>query len=194
MISLSDLQKSIWFNTDLFLHKKEITSKIYASSSTIIESIKTTSFCVNTALQFQNPKISKGENYNNLPWVMVDFPCIFSIKNIFAFRIFFLWGTEINFFFLLKGIFLNQYLPYILQNIYKEEFKDVLICRHENLWQHHIDETYTSIQSLNIEQIKLKIEQQGFLKLAIHKNANSIETVEQQALEAWLIYCKLSAV
>jgi hypothetical protein len=145
-------------------------------------------------LQFQNPKISKGENYNNLPWVMVDFPCIFSIKNIFAFRIFFLWGTEINFFFLLKGIFLNQYLPYILQNIYKEEFKDVLICRHENLWQHHIDETYTSIQSLNIEQIKLKIEQQGFLKLAIHKNANSIETVEQQALEAWLIYCKLSAV
>ncbi|MFM2049071.1 MAG: hypothetical protein RI955_1619 [Bacteroidota bacterium] len=194
MISLSDQQKSIWLNTDFFLHKKEITSKIYASGSTIIESIKTTSFCVNTALQFQNPKISKGENYNNLPWVMVDFPCIFSIENIFAFRMFFLWGTEINFFFLLKGIFLNQCLPYILQNIYKEDFKDVLICKNENLWQHHVDEKYRSIQSFNIEQLKLKIEQQGFLKLAIHKNANSIETVEQQALEAWLIYCKLSGV
>jgi hypothetical protein len=95
---------------------------------------------------------------------------------------------------LLKGIFLNQYLPYILQNIYKEEFKDVLIFMNENLWQHHVDDTYTSIQSLNIEQIKLKVKQQGFLKLAIHKSANNIETVEQQALEAWLIYCKLSAV
>jgi hypothetical protein len=38
------------------------------------------------------PKISKGEKYQELPWVMLDYPRCFSESGHFAVRIFFWWG------------------------------------------------------------------------------------------------------
>ena len=39
-----------------------------------------------------NPKISKGEKYNDLPYVVLDFPAFFAKTGVFALRSFFLWG------------------------------------------------------------------------------------------------------
>jgi hypothetical protein len=40
------------------------------------------------------PKISKGENYNGMPWVMLDYPRFFNKENgHFAIRVFFCWGN-----------------------------------------------------------------------------------------------------
>src|SRR5580700_4684754 len=40
-----------------------------------------------------NPKISKGENYNGLPYVILDYPRLFSKENVFAIRTMFWWGN-----------------------------------------------------------------------------------------------------
>lgn len=39
------------------------------------------------------PKISKGENYLQLPYLILDYPAIFEKNNIFALRTFFWWGN-----------------------------------------------------------------------------------------------------
>src|SRR5215467_3803243 len=40
-----------------------------------------------------SPKISKGENYSGLPWLMLDFPRFFEKEKVFAIRTMFWWGN-----------------------------------------------------------------------------------------------------
>ncbi len=53
------------------------------------------------------PKISRGENYQDLPWVMLDYPRNFSTADIFALRSFFWWGRFWNISLHLKGTYLE---------------------------------------------------------------------------------------
>ena len=40
-----------------------------------------------------SPKISRGENYKGLPWLVLDNPRYFQHNNIFAIRTMFWWGN-----------------------------------------------------------------------------------------------------
>jgi hypothetical protein len=40
-----------------------------------------------------HPKISKGENYKGFPYVIMDYPALFSKDNVFALRTMFWWGN-----------------------------------------------------------------------------------------------------
>jgi hypothetical protein len=154
----------------------------------LIERIKTTNFYQESNIKFQNPKISKGENYNGLPWVMLDFPCIFGAEHIFAFRIFYYWGKEINCFLILKGNYLNQFLEPIKRNISNSDFNDVLIYNSNNIWLHHIDENYITLQSnTKIDDLAKK----QFLKFAIKINADELENMFLLGSKAWQVYSKL---
>lgn len=53
------------------------------------------------------PKISRGENYQELPWVMLDYPRLFSPSAVFALRSFFWWGRFWNISLHLKGAYLD---------------------------------------------------------------------------------------
>ncbi|RYG35601.1 MAG: hypothetical protein EOO01_31385, partial [Chitinophagaceae bacterium] len=48
------------------------------------------------AVLFNSPKIARGENYEGLPYVMLDYPRLFGKENIFAFRTMFWWGNFIS--------------------------------------------------------------------------------------------------
>ena len=55
------------------------------------------------------PKISKGEQHEELPYVMLDYPRVFSKENVFAIRCFFWWGNFFSMTLHLKGIYKEQY-------------------------------------------------------------------------------------
>lgn len=38
------------------------------------------------------PKISRGENYKGLPWLVLDYPRCFGQQDVFAMRTMFWWG------------------------------------------------------------------------------------------------------
>jgi hypothetical protein len=44
-------------------------------------------------IQCLNGKISRGENYQLLPYIILDYPSYFSRNNIFAVRTMFWWGN-----------------------------------------------------------------------------------------------------
>lgn len=56
-----------------------------------------------------SPKISRGEQYEQLPYVVLDYPRVFSKENVFAVRSFFWWGHYFSITLHLKGCFLQQY-------------------------------------------------------------------------------------
>jgi hypothetical protein len=62
-----------------------------------------------------DPRISKGEQYKGLPWVMLDYPRVFGKEDIFAIRTLFWWGHYFSVTLHLKGEYLRTYLPVILE-------------------------------------------------------------------------------
>jgi hypothetical protein len=188
---LSQSEISIWNNAEIFITKQKITNFIYDANALIIEEIKTSKPILHSNFKFNNPKISKGENYNCLPWVMADYPAYFDKENIFAFRMFYLWGAEINFFLVLKGDFLKHYQTQILSQIKNQAFTSIKIYVGADVWKHNMDEDYKLIEAIEIEKIIAHINQFGFLKLAIYHPSTKINEIEKLGFNAWQLFYKL---
>ena len=59
------------------------------------------------------PKISRGEHYRGLPWVMLDYPRAFGKADVLAIRTMFWWGHEFSVTLHLKGCYQELFLPVI---------------------------------------------------------------------------------
>jgi len=111
------------------------------------------------------PKISKGENYNGFPYVIMDYPATFSKENIFALRTMFWWGNFISITLHLKGTYKKKYAAKILANLKNEN--DFYISVGEDEWQHHFgDENFKKISPLT-NDLKIQIESRIFFKIAL---------------------------
>jgi hypothetical protein len=64
-----------------------------------------------------SPKISKGEQYRQMPYVVLDYPRFFSKEDVFAVRMFFWWGHYFSSTLHLKGKYLSKYSAAIIQAI-----------------------------------------------------------------------------
>ena len=82
------------------------------------------------------PKISKGEQYKGLPWVMLDYPRTFGKEDVLAVRTMFWWGHCFSVTLHLKGRFLRSYLPVILANRGELEAAGFKPGTAEDEWEH----------------------------------------------------------
>lgn len=89
------------------------------------------------SLDFQ--KISRGENHEGLPYVVLDFPGIFSNENIFAVRSLFWWGNFCSITLHLKGDYKSAFMQKILESIQSAEW---LICMSGNEWTHSLEKDH----------------------------------------------------
>jgi hypothetical protein len=125
------------------------------------------------------PKVSKGEKYEGLPYLMLDFPRIFQNGNTFAIRSFFLWGKAFSISLLLEGEFKNHLQTKIFEN---------QILRN---WQYETEESpwihFQSDSSKNLFSTisKSQIEQHPFLKLTNSKPLQDWQTIETFFLESF---------
>jgi hypothetical protein len=60
-----------------------------------------------------NAKISRGEHYLGMPWVILDYPRIFGREDVLAIRTMFWWGHPFSVTLHLKGRYQAVYLPVI---------------------------------------------------------------------------------
>ncbi len=93
-------------------------------------------------IDLRSPKISKGEQYKGLPWVMLDHPRHFTTTDTFAIRSFFWWGKFCSITLQLSGIFSDKYGSAIQQYFdkYPSSRKDWYIGIGNDAWQHHFEE------------------------------------------------------
>lgn len=91
-----------------------------------------------------SPKVSRGEQYLGLPYIMLDYPRHFTTENIFAIRSLFWWGNHCSIHLVLKGQALKDFGPSI------DRFLDLQGRRHPGLarwfigvnpdpWHHHFE-------------------------------------------------------
>jgi hypothetical protein len=90
-----------------------------------------------------SPKISKGENYKGLPWVILDYPRFFGHEDIFAIRTMFWWGHAFSLTLHLKGKYKGLFLSDIQRSSLELDMADFLVSVSDDEWRHeHVPENY----------------------------------------------------
>lgn len=78
------------------------------------------------------PKIARGENYLQMPWIMLDYPRHFDAAGTLAIRQFFWWGNFFSVNLQVSGPFKKRVLEGVAD--WPEELR---ICVHPSPWEHH---------------------------------------------------------
>ncbi|MDB5249994.1 MAG: hypothetical protein JWQ40_4388 [Segetibacter sp.] len=108
-------------------------------------------------------KISRGENYKGLPYVIMDYPRHFSKTDVFAIRTFFWWGNFFSITLQLSGQYQSKYANNIEGAIRHDCFSGWFIGNSANQWEHHFE----TGNYMPVEKDKdYNVDKLPFLKLA----------------------------
>ena len=117
-------------------------------------------------LNLTNGKISKGENYKFLPYMILDYPAFFSKTDVFALRSMFYWGNFYSFTFHLKGEYLASYGESALKHL--SGVKDVYFCVNSTEWEYlYSDYNYKLLSEVSSAEIENQIKENQFIKLSV---------------------------
>jgi len=132
-----------------------------------------------------SPKISRGENYKGLPWLVLDNPRYFQHNNIFAIRTMFWWGNFFSVTLHLSGNNKNSLVEKILTNI-SDLKDDVHVYEGDDEWEHDLDpESYKRLSSLTNDRFRQITSANNFLKLAIKFPIDRLEIIEDKLLRGY---------
>ena len=119
------------------------------------------------AVRLSEPKISKGENYRMLPYVLLDYPRCFDRENIFAVRTLFWWGNFFSITLHLSGNYKKEFGSQLLKDYEQLISGEYYICVNDDQWQHHFETgNYLPLSGLSADEIKRILQQQSFIKIA----------------------------
>jgi hypothetical protein len=114
----------------------------------------------------KSPKISKGENYRQLPYVVLDYPRFFDRENTLAIRTFFWWGNFFSINLQLSGKIKNDAAPNLLAHFLQLQKNDYWICVHNHPWEHHFEtDNYVPIQTFTHAQFETILHNETFIKI-----------------------------
>lgn len=113
-------------------------------------------------------KISKGEKYEGLPWVMLDYPRVFGKEDVFAVRTMFWWGHFFSITLHLSGRYKKMYQPALLKNRMLLQECNFYLCVSEDEWRHDFASTnYVSLDQLDDQAVTDILSVTDFCKLSV---------------------------
>ncbi len=188
-IHLSPAEIELMQNAEVILTKNRVLEKI----KSLLESVQqkqisyVQDYNVSNEIFKVSPKISRGENYLGLPYLVLDYPRQSSGKNFFFIRTMFWWG---NFFSCTLHLANNS------KEIFKERIKqsqrllgDYYISVNDDAWVHHLKESdYKKINHLTKEQYEQSCESFDHIKIAGRHSLDKWEVMPSQLFENWKLF------
>jgi hypothetical protein len=142
-ITFSDEEMEAMQNARFFEVKKDVVQKVMELFAVLERNLKKEIAGLDFQfenLEVQTGKIFKGESYKNLPYIVLDYPKLFSADNVFTFRSMFWWGNEFSFTLHLQGRALEKLHPVIRKNIDTLLDKGFYFCVNHSPWQYAFTE------------------------------------------------------
>lgn len=170
-LTLSAEELQLVTNTQWILTKRVIIDKVnllFGNLSVVFKNhVTANNWFLQPAIVQSMPKIAKGENYLQLPYVLLDYPRCFDKENIFTIRTMFLWGNFFSITLHLSGRYKEIFETAIQKNIQSLAEPNFYICINEDEWQHHFKtDNYMPVNKLTLGEIN-SITQRHFIKVAI---------------------------
>lgn len=170
-ITLSYGEMQLVTDTDFILTKRIIIDKAQLLFGRLAEAMQHIAAVEGEGLEVEvlatSPKISKGENYLQLPYVLLDYPRCFDKTDVFAVRTMFWWGNFFSCTLHLSGKYKVKYLQALEKNIPLLQQSDLYVCTNTNEWEHHFESSnYVAANTLSAAAVKAILLQQHFIKVA----------------------------
>lgn len=153
-IQFSDSEKELMIDAEVILTKNRILHKVKLVLENLQNEMvlfsKVNLNSANHEFLAVPPKISKGENYNGLPYLILDYPRNFSTQSIFAIRTMFWWGNFFSITLHLSGNGKKEFLNKVTASYELLAQYHFSIGVNDDPWQHHFEETnYKLISELS---------------------------------------------
>ncbi len=170
-IRLSQTEMEIATSTELILTKNAILQKVNQLLAALQQEqqLSLTKFAaaLPPELVSSSPKISRGENYQGLPYLMLDHPRVFDQENIAAIRTMFWWGNFFSTTLHVSGKYKNAAEEKIIAAFPLLKKQGFFICVNEEQWEHHFEKyNYIPLGELRIGELQQLLTKKSFIKLA----------------------------
>jgi len=170
-IQLSEEELELVQNAGLLLTKNKIIDTVFVLFGEVAHSMRDhiheKGLLLPAEVLAAAPKISRGENYEGLPYVMLDYPRLFGKASIFAIRVFFWWGHYFSITLHLKGVYRQQYAPVLIKHLALLANHDFYLCNAEDEWRHHfVADNYTALKKLQPARAEQILSGHPFCKLS----------------------------
>lgn len=171
-LTLSDEEQQLVNNSDWILTKRNIIDKVYHLFGNLAATMKITieerGHQLPAEVIQSTAKISKGENYLKLPYVMLDYPRCFDGENIFAVRTMFWWGNFFSMTLQLSGVYKKMFAEHICNNQIRLVQNNFFLCINEDEWHHHFEENnYRSVKQFDEKEFSQVVREKKFIKLSV---------------------------
>lgn len=126
-----------------------------------------------------SPKISRGENYKGLPYLVLDYPRYFGKDDHFAIRSMFWWGNFFSITLHLSGCYKKMYESNIEASFIPLKENSFFIGVSNEQWEHHFEtDNYLSLSGMNEVNFKNTVAGKDFIKLAQRFSFEQWDNVE----------------
>jgi len=191
-IHLSSSELELMQNAEIILTKNKILEKVKELLGEVQE--KQTNFTKQFSLKNEifkvSPKISKGENYLGLPYLILDYPRQSSENNFFFIRAMFWWGNYFSCTLHLTGDVKNSVKENIKQSY--TELKSCFIGINSDQWVHHLEETdYKNIGLLTRSEFEQHCDQFNHLKIAAKFPLSEWTNASSDLFDCWKFFLKI---
>src|SRR5258706_7925350 len=169
-IRLSQTEMELVNNADLILTKNAILKKVNGLLGDLLVNQQQVMALHTTGLPVKvsgsSPKISKGENYKGLPYLILDYPRLFEHANIFAVRTMFWWGNFFSVTLQLSGIYKKEAEEKLIVSYGFLKEKGYYCYINDDQWEHHFEgDNYVLLSELNKNDFEKLVREKSFIKL-----------------------------
>jgi len=173
---------------DFLITKRKITDKIFS----LLVGVQDTLAPILENYQSKIPKkvltiagkISKGENYRDLPYLMLDYPRYFKKNDTFAFRTMFWWGNYFSITLHLQGESLHLFRDNMIRRIATWSQNNYYICINETPWEYHFEQdNYIPLVNLSEEKIEAILQKHEFIKISTRIGLEEFSQLNNKAVD-----------
>lgn len=141
-----------------------------------------------------SPKISRGENYRGLPYVVLDYPRIAKGEDLFFIRSLFWWGNFFSSTLQIAGHFKEDNALKLAAAHAALSEKGYSVGINEDPWQHHFeDSNYQKIAALSQKDFYRVLQQQPHIKIAAFWPLSEWDTAANRLVNSWKFLAGLIA-
>jgi hypothetical protein len=135
-----------------------------------------------------NGKITRGDNHQGFPYLLLDYPNHFSKDDILAARNMIWFGNGFHCTLHVRG---NDLVSRVLNNLEKQTHENFFICTNVHEWIHDVNENDWISAAHLTEATRNDIHQRGWIKLGRQLNLHQPDSWQNDLVETYKAWNKL---
>jgi len=182
-IVLSEEELSLATDPQVILTKNAVIDKVYQLFGKLSREMQMQLHSIEKELNevLETPaKISRGESYLDLPYVILDYPRYFRPHDIFAIRTMFWWGNFFSMTLHLKGNYREHYHQRIIEKFDKIRQLGFFAAIGPDEWEHHFgDDNYLPVEIIEADEWMTLFDARDFTKIALKFPVSDFNNMEK---------------